>query len=127
MKETQKEKIKNILREKGKHCSVEIIERCPYLIDYRKCISDIRDELEPKGWTIKSEPCRGRCGRNHNASVFWYWAEKIDTDSPKIDKINPLIAPVDVLEPKRDKSPILAQKTLVGLNFQKPKLKKWTG
>jgi len=68
---SQKEKIKNILADGAKHCSSEIIEKLYPIIDYRARIAGLKKE----GVKIKSEPCGGRCGREHTANMFRYWIE----------------------------------------------------
>lgn len=59
--------IKEILLDGQRHCSAEFVEKM-FIIDYRRRICDLKTEL-----TILSEPCRGRCGRNHKANMHWYW------------------------------------------------------
>ena len=72
---TQIQQIKKILSDGKKHCSVEFSEK--YMVDYRRRISDIREEINKLGFTISSEPCGGRCGRVHNSGVCRYWVSKI--------------------------------------------------
>jgi len=73
---SQRKKIKEILLDYQKHCSIEFVEKV-HLIDYRARISSLRKE----GLNILSEPCLGKCGRNHTSSVHRYWIEcKIDVD-----------------------------------------------
>jgi hypothetical protein len=67
---SQKDKIKNILSDGQKHCSVQFVEEV-FCIDYRRRICDLKDD----GLKIKSEPCGGQCGRNHKSNAFRYWIE----------------------------------------------------
>lgn len=65
-------------------CSAELI--AGYTVDYRARINDLRK----KGYLIRGEPCKGRCGRNHNASLNWWYLETRSgesTSSPDIGKI----------------------------------------
>lgn len=63
----QHQQILELLSDNKYHCGVELRESL-YCYDARKRIS----ELNQRGITIKSEPCKGRCGRNHNSSIHWY-------------------------------------------------------
>jgi hypothetical protein len=69
---SQREQIKEILSDGQKHCAIEFVENV-CLIDYRRRICDIREELKSDNKTVESEPCKGRCGRNHKSPVNWYW------------------------------------------------------
>lgn len=77
---SQREQIKEILKDGQKHCSAEIIEKV-LCIDYRKRISEIREELKPESQTVESEPCRGACGRNHTSGLHRYWIIKTGQQS----------------------------------------------
>jgi len=73
---SQQKTIKTILNDGKKHCSAEFTE-VMRIIDYRARISSIRRELEKTGNTVRSEPCRGRCGRKHTAPLNWYWIDTV--------------------------------------------------
>ena|SRR3990167_285656 len=64
---SQIQKILEKLNEGRWVCSTELIDL--YCVDYRARINDLRK----KGYIINGEPCKGRCGKNHNASLSrWY-------------------------------------------------------
>lgn len=63
---------KQILEKLNEHrwvCSVEL--RQGYTVDYRARINDLRKQ----GYLIRGEPCKGRCGRNHNANLNWWFLD----------------------------------------------------
>ena len=68
---SQREKIKEMLDWGDWICSSDIIQRMFPIIDYRKRISEIKEKLPPYR-QLESEPCRGRCGRNHTANLHRY-------------------------------------------------------
>jgi hypothetical protein len=102
---SQQSKIMAILSDQQKHCSVEFLEKM-FIVDYRRRICDIREELRPQGQTVASEPCKGRCGRNHSAGMHRYWLERIGATSLKF---NDLSDKFEVLTPKKQPDTIQAQ------------------
>lgn len=72
MKETQQNKILQKLNEGSWICSTELIDL--YSVDYRSQINKLRK----KGYVILSEPCNGRCGRNHQGKMnMWHLATQV--------------------------------------------------
>lgn len=99
---SQSEQIKIMLENQEWVCSGDIIERMK-IIDYRRRICD----LKKKGLSIKSEPCRGRCGRSHISNMYRYqlipaqavigWAtgqKDVKTDKPSMFPDVPIARPM---------------------------------
>lgn len=61
---SQSEQLLNILSDNQPHCVVELRESL-FCYDYRKRLSEIKQ----KGYNLLSEPCEGRCGRNHTSQL----------------------------------------------------------
>lgn len=56
-------KLLDILSDGQPHCVTEMLERFK-IVDYRKRLSELK-----KDYNLVSEPCRGKCGRNHVANL----------------------------------------------------------
>lgn len=83
--DSQKNRIRQILDDGRFHCSDEIIQRLGgHIVDYRARISSIRKDLRLVGKTVNSEPCKGRCGRNHEAPVFVYWISDVSRTASQL-------------------------------------------
>lgn len=60
---TQHLQLLQLLSDGQPHCVTEILERM-FIVDYRKRLSELRKDHE-----LISEPCEGRCGKNHQSNV----------------------------------------------------------
>lgn len=61
---SQAVEILKILNDGNFHCVTEILEKM-YIVDYRRRMCDLKEQ----GHKLISEPCGGRCGRNHSSGV----------------------------------------------------------
>ena len=61
---TQQTQILQLLNDGEPHCVGEILEKM-FIVDYRRRLCDLKDQ----GYNLISEPCGGRCGRNHSAQL----------------------------------------------------------
>ncbi len=70
---SQATKILEKLNEHRWVCSAELADGS--IVDYRARINDLRK----KGYLIRGEACKGRCGRNHSANLNWWYLETQST------------------------------------------------